>query len=258
MYTRYMQKLIVANWKMNPGSATQARLLFAGTVKVARAVKNAKTIVCPPFVFIPLLHSSSSRVFLGAQDVFFEREGAHTGEISPGMLASAGVSHVVIGHSERRRMGETNVIVAKKSKAARAHHITPIICVGEDERDDEGKYLSFIKLQLAESLALIARKDAAALVIAYEPVWAIGEHALRADTPEEFLEIAIFIRKTLADMYGKNTAEKIPVLYGGSVNEKNASGFLEQGKADGLLVGRASLGVKKFGEILAAADHAGR
>lgn len=251
-----MKKLIVANWKMNPTSASQARLLFTATFAAARKLKNTKAIVCPPFVFASLLRASrSARLAIGAQDVFFESAGGYTGEISPGMLASLGVSYVIVGHSERRRMGETNEVVSKKIKAARAHHLTPIVCIGELERDDEGNYLAFVRRQIVESLATVPRKDAAALVIGYEPVWAVGEKAVRADTPEDFLEISIFIRKTLADLYSKNIAEKIPVLYGGSVSEKNARDFLEQGKAGGLLVGRASLDAKKFSEILFNADQ---
>ncbi|MHB1118122.1 MAG: triose-phosphate isomerase family protein, partial [Minisyncoccota bacterium] len=190
---------------------------------------------------------------IGAQNTWMENEGAYTGEISPSMLASLKISHVIIGHSERRALGESDELVNKKILAAIKAGLTAVLCVGEGERDPDGEYLKYISRQIKIALAGVAKKDLIRIVIAYEPVWAIGKHALRAASADDALEVAILIKKTLADLYGKDGGV-VPVLYGGSVDAKNAGEFLMKSHVDGLLVGRASLDPKVFGEILKSAD----
>lgn len=250
------KKLIVGNWKMNPWKMDDARKIFDGVKKEAGKLAHVQTVVCPPFVFLPDLAKkvSGHRVVLGAQDVFFEMEGAYTGEVSPLMLSSFGVKYVIIGHSERRAGGETDEMINKKVLAALKMGLTVVLCVGEQERNDGSEYFSFIKNQIETALVKVQKRTLANIVIAYEPVWAIGAKATGADTPSDFLEITIFIRKTLSDMFDRTSAQSIPVLYGGSVNEKNSGSFLREGEADGLLVGRASLDPKKFITILKIAE----
>lgn len=246
--------LIVANWKMSPETPARAKALFSGIKKAAARAKNAQTVVCPPALYLSSMATAGKNVAVGAQDVSYESDGTHTGEISARMLKAAGAKYVIIGHSERRARGETNGIVAKEIGAALKEKLIVILCIGERERDTHGEYFSFIESQLRESLAGIAKKDMGRLVIAYEPVWAIGEKAKEADTPEGTFEISLFIRKILATIIGKEKAFAVQVLYGGSVNPNNAAVFLKRGGVQGLLVGRASLDARTFGEILKSAS----
>lgn len=248
------KSLIVANWKMAPETPARAKALFAAAKKAALRAKNAQVVVCPPMLYAHLFAAVAGKsIFVGAQDVSYESEGAHTGEISAQMLFAAGARYVIAGHSERRAKGETSDIVAKKITAALKGRLTVIVCVGEKERDPHGEFFSFIERQLRESLAGVAKKDLWRIVIAYEPVWAIGEKAKGADTPEDTLEAILFIRKTLAAMFGKEKALAAIILYGGSVHPNNASAFLARGGAQGLLVGRASLDARTFAEIVKGA-----
>mgnify|MGYP001558805951 FL=1 len=251
-----MQKrfFIVGNWKMSPETMHEARALFLSVKKAAR-MSRARIIVCPPFPFLSLLaqDAKTGKVLLGAQNVSNETGIAHTGEVSGAMLSSLGVHYVIVGHSERRAQGETDAIVSAKVRAAIEEKITPIICVGERARDDHALYFDELSRQIKGSLAGLSRKDAEKIIIAYEPVWAIGEAATGSDTPEGTEEMALFVRKTLADMFGEKMAHTIPILYGGSVSEKNAKDFLARGGVQGLLVGRASQAAKSFSAIISLA-----
>jgi triosephosphate isomerase len=198
--------------------------------------------------------TSGKKLTIGAQNAFLMREGAYTGEISPSMLAGLKVKTVIIGHSERRAMGETDEQIGEKVSAALREGLTVILCVGESVRDHDGSYTRVITGQLKTAFASVQRPNASRLVIAYEPVWAIGKNAERPADPSDVVEVSILIKKVLADTYGQQIAEGIPILYGGSVDHINASNFLEKGNVRGLLVGRASLSAKSFGEILMAAD----
>ncbi|MBI2109068.1 MAG: triose-phosphate isomerase [Parcubacteria group bacterium] len=245
------KQLIVANWKMNPRTPKEARALFQSTKRTAGHLTKVQTVVCPPAVFLGLFSPLVSRnCFLGAQDMFWEKEGAYTGKISPAQLHALNVSYVILGHSEERALGETNEDIQKKIRAAFEYRLNAILCIGEKERDHEGHYLSFLKEQIKKSLGKIPGKELGRLIIAYEPIWAIGALAKKADTPRALLEIVIFIRKVLSDMYDKSIAFQISILYGGSVNAQNAEAFLKDGGVNGLLVGRASLDTKEFTEIL--------
>lgn len=249
-------KLVIANWKMEPQTASDAAKLARATAKKARTLQNVRTVICPPFVFLQGLKKATDNAWclLGAQDVFWEERGSHTGGISAFMLEDARVKYVILGHSERRALGETDEIVNKKIRTALAHGLTAILCVGEQARDTQGVYLAFVENELRQALVKVSKDALSRVVVAYEPVWAVGPKATRADTPAELFEMIIFIRKIVSKIYGTDAAHKIQVLYGGSVDDRNAEGFLAKGHADGLLVGRASLDARKFGMILEVAE----
>ncbi len=250
------KKLIIGNWKMNPKTAREAKAHFLSIKKAALGFKNVDAAIAAPFVYLPELGKlSGAALALGAQNVSSEKEGAHTGEVSAGMLAPLKTKYVIVGHSERRALGESNAFIAKKVSAVLAAKMTPVLCVGESERDTGMFYLSTVKTQLEECLAGIAKNAVSRVVVAYEPVWAISTTPGHRDaTPEDALEMRIYIQKVLADMFGHANADKVRVLYGGSVDEKNALGFLIAGRADGLLPGRASLSPKSFSAILKLAN----
>ncbi len=237
-YNTVMKKLIVGNWKMNPKTKEKARALFSAIDKKVTKDKSPRVqvVMCPPAIYLNLF--SPKKSFLGAQDVFSEVEGARTGQISPAMLSGA--------------LGDTNEIVAQKIKSALSFGLTPILCIGEHNRDEEGKYLKFLKEQLTVSLSLISKNAMPKVVIAYEPVWAIGKSAVRDATPEESEEMAIFIKKVLSDLCGPSH-KNVRILYGGSVTMNNAESFLVRGGVNGLLVGRESLNPKNFLEIISTA-----
>lgn len=245
------KKVIVANWKMNPQSTKEAELILRDVSKVANQNKNIEIIVCPPYPFLYLFRKLRSKnLFLGAQNSFSEKEGAYTGEVSPSILKNFGVDYVILGHSERRERGEDNQKINKKILLALKTKLKPILCLGEKERDQEGNYLVFVYSQIKECLEGVLKNQIKDIVFAYEPVWAIGQKAEREATDDEFLEMKIFIKKVIADLYDVKTAENIKVIYGGSVDESNTSSFVNQGQADGLLIGRNSLIPKKFIEII--------
>lgn len=250
-------KLIVGNWKMYPKTLIEAKDIFAKEKKVARALSRTKTVICPPAVFLSALAESSAGVkhlSVGAQNAFFEDEGARTGEVSPLQIASVGATYVILGHSERRALGEADETIAAKAVQAAKAKLTIILCVGEKRRDAGGSYFSEVRDQLRGSLAGFPKDGSKRLVIAYEPIWAIGKNAVRAATPEDFHEMSILVKRHLVEQFGKTSGFRVPILYGGSVDEKNAEGFLKEGGADGLLVGRVSLDPARFTEIIKLAD----
>jgi triosephosphate isomerase len=250
------KKIIIGNWKMAPETMKEAKAIFTAIKRTASKLRNVETVVCPPFVYLSELKKiSSNKCSIGAQDSFWDSsEEAHTGEISPEMLRGVGVKYVILGHSERRALGETNEIVNKKIKTCLKDKFTVVLCIGELERDENGEYTKFIENEIKESLHGVLKKDIKKLIVAYEPIWAIGKKAKRVATHEDVLETYIFIKKILADMFGKDATMGVSVIYGGSVNQKNTFSFLKQGYMDGLLVGRASLNAVSFNEILKIAD----
>ncbi len=245
---------MIGNWKMNPLTLKEAEKLFAGTAGLIAGDKKVEVVVCPPFLYLEKLRKISKRISVGAQNGFFEDTGAFTGEVSLEMLYDIGARYVILGHSERRAMGETDMDVNKKVKSAIKASFTPVLCIGESARDENHEYLNFIRKELEACLAGISRNSVSKLIIAYEPIWAIGEGAHSA-TPEEFLEMSIFIKKILSDKFGVEAGGKIRIIYGGSADEKNAGEFLKIGKADGFLLGRASLNPKKFNKIIQIAGE---
>lgn len=249
-------KIIVGNWKMYPATATDASAIAQASRKAARAVRRTRVVVCPPFLYTErIVKLAGERFAVGAQDCFWEEVGARTGEISAHMLARLGATHAIIGHSERRALGETDQDVAKKTAAAIKEKMTAIVCVGERERDDGGAYFAAVGAQVDAAFSGLPSSAASRIIVAYEPIWAIGAHALRAATPEDLHEMIVLIRKHLTRIFGKTPGFRIPILYGGSVDTENAPGYLAKGLADGLLIGRISLDREKFTQIVHMADR---
>ena len=243
------KKLIVANWKMNPTTEKEAVVIAKKISTNLKLVKNKNSvIICPPVIYLKSLRAISKSILLGAQTMSSELSGAHTGEISSSMIRSLGASYVILGHSEVRARGEENTVVAQKIALALKSKLIPILCVGEKVRDTSGTYLHEVREQLVASLVGITKNVLSSVVIAYEPVWAIGKDATRAPTVDEVREMTLFIKKTLAEIAKSKTILSTPVLYGGSVDENNALELSFAG-IDGLLVGRASLDPKKFAKI---------
>lgn len=250
------KKLIVANWKMNPETLAGALSIAKGSREAEKAAKNVSLVMCPPALFVgDLLREfakgpKKGRASFGLQNLFWEKSGSYTGEVSPAMAKSLGLDYVILGHSERRALGETDELIEKKVAAALKSGITVVLCVGEKERDEHGEYLHVIEEQLKKTIPVLPKPKLGSLVIAYEPLWAIGAGARSAATPEEVFSITIFIRKVLTGILGKDAAMKMEILYGGSVDAANAVPMIVQGGVQGLLVGRVSLNAKAFGEIL--------
>lgn len=250
-----MRKPIIAgNWKMN-NTPSQAKELIEA---IKPLVKDAKcdVVVCPTFVCLDAASKAlaGSNIGLGAQNVHFEEKGAFTGEISTGMLKELQVGYVVIGHSERRQyFGETDEVVAKRSLAAISAGITPIICVGETlEQRENGTTFDVVKTQTEAALDLMSASQAAASVIAYEPVWAIGT-GLTA-TKEQAEEVIAYIRGVVAKKFDQTTADALRIQYGGSMNAKNAAELMAMPNIDGGLIGGASLKAPDFAAIVEAAS----
>ena len=251
-----MRKPFVAgNWKMNTDSRTSIDLverIASGSVEVSS--QSVTVAVCPPFVYLQSVAKtlSSSNIAVGAQDIYFEPEGAFTGEISASMLKDVGCSYCLCGHSERRHViGESDELINKKVAAAVSGGLLPILCVGELLEEREASQTNdVVTRHVKEGLAGLSAEKLEAVTIAYEPVWAIGT-GLTA-TPEQAQEVHDFIRKLLGQMYDEKTAEEIRILYGGSVKPNNAADLMSQKDIDGVLVGGASLKADDFLAIIQA------
>lgn len=241
--------ILVANWKNYPNSSEEAKDILDGLAKKSAVYKKLATFIAPPFTYVEAVAKRiKTYASLGVQD-FFPFDGTYTGAITPSILKNVGVKLSIIGHSERRALGETSAMVSEKVSAALRAGIIPLICVGEAVRDSEGNYFEFISEQLRESLESVKQtKDASKIIVAYEPVWAIGKKATGVVEPADLAQMVIFIKKVLTGMFDRKTAEKISILYGGSVDAFNASSLAGAG-VKGFLVGRASLDAKAFAEI---------
>jgi triosephosphate isomerase len=246
--------LVAGNWKMNK-TVAEARALAFELVKVLGGIEGVEKILCPPFPALLAVAAllQGTDIGLGAQDMHWEEKGAFTGAVSPAMVAEF-CKYVIIGHSERRTyFGETDAAVNRKLAAARAHGLTPIVCIGETLAEHEaGRTAEVVSRQIRDGLKGLDADFAPQLVIAYEPVWAIGTG--RASSGGNANAVARdVIRKTLAGMYGAKTAQTIRILYGGSVTAANAAEFFSQPEVDGALVGGASLKADEFAAITRAA-----
>ncbi len=246
-----MRKPIIAgNWKMNKTPEEAAELVRELVPLVADA--EAEVVVCPPFVCLDAVRkeAAGSNIKLGAQNVHFEKNGAYTGEISADMLLAMGVEYVIIGHSERRQyFGETDCTVNKRAKAALAAGLKPIICVGESlEEREKGVTNELVGMQTKLALQGIPAEEVDKVVIAYEPIWAIGTG--KTATAAEANETIGAIRKAIAQVYGEEVASKVRIQYGGSMNPKNASELMAQSEIDGGLIGGASLKAEDFSKVV--------
>jgi len=247
--------LIAGNWKMNTDMTSGSDLASSLAEAVANAdLGDVALAVCPPYTHLQAVREAlgESGVALGAQNVHHEESGAYTGEISAGMLTSVGCTHAIVGHSERREyFGETDGLIRSKIHASQAHDLVPILCVGETKpQRDAGDAESVVKAQLTGALDGVDVESADGLVVAYEPVWAIGTGDTA--TPEQANEMHAFIRGILQDLYGADVAAGIHILYGGSMKPHNAEELLSKPDVDGGLVGGASLSADSF---IAIAEH---
>lgn len=248
------KKIVAGNWKMNMDYA-EGVSLFSEIVNMVRDEKKGdqQAIICAPFIHLnSLAKLGGTTVHIGAQNCHQNASGAYTGEISAKMIKSVGCSFVIIGHSERRQyFAETDALLAEKTKAALANGLTPIFCIGEtlDERNN-GDYFNVIKSQLTNGIFGLSAEDFAKIVIAYEPVWAIGT-GLTASS-DQAQEVHAFIRAEIATQFGSEIAEGVSILYGGSCNPKNAAELFAQQDIDGGLIGGASLKSRDFTDIVKA------
>ncbi|MBI5573216.1 MAG: triose-phosphate isomerase [Elusimicrobia bacterium] len=239
--------LIAGNWKMNKTVGETVELVTQLKQKLSD-VRNREILVCPPFTSLVVAKEviKNSNIKLGAQNMYFEKSGAFTGEISPLMLKDIGCEYVIIGHSERRQyFGETDESVHKKMRVAFENGLFPIVCVGETlQQREQNETFSVIERQVRIGLTGLTGEEPKILVIAYEPVWAIGTG--KTATPQQAEEVHAFIRKLYSEIYGKDAAESVRILYGGSVKPDNFSEIMRQPNIDGGLVGGASLKADDF------------
>jgi triosephosphate isomerase len=245
------KKLLAANWKMYKTS-DQTREFFLGLLPLVTGHDRDEIVICPPFVNLPAAIESArgSKLAVGGQNLHWEKEGAYTGEISAGMLVAIGCSHVILGHSERRQyFGETDDSVNLKLKAALAADLTPIVCVGEVlEEREAGLTEDVLRRQCIRAFHAISTKKAGRLVIAYEPVWAIGTG--KTATPQMAADAHGLIRGEAAKTFGEEFAVQMRILYGGSVKPENAKALMAEDEIDGALVGGASLDPESFAAIV--------
>jgi triosephosphate isomerase (TIM) len=245
---------IAGNWKMNTNRAS-AVALAEGVAKQAESLQGVDIAVCPPSCYLDAVGKAlaGSKVTLGAQNLYHEKDGAYTGELSAAMLLDLGCKYVILGHSERRHiLGETDAAINKKVHAALAAGLIPIVCVGEllSEREAD-QTLAVIQTQFDGSLAGVSAEQMAKVVIAYEPVWAIGTG--KVATPQQAEDVHLALRKIIATRYNSSIADSVRLQYGGSVKPDNAAELLKQPDIDGALVGGASLKVDQFLGIVAGA-----
>ncbi|PYI59835.1 MAG: triose-phosphate isomerase [Verrucomicrobia bacterium] len=249
------KKIVAANWKMNMTQGESER--FVETfLRDCGEIIDVEVVIVPPFTAIAKVMEALGRahnIKVGAQNMYWEKSGAFTGEISAALLRDLFVHYVVLGHSERRTLfGETDEMVNRKVRAAHEATLRPIVCIGETlEQRDKGNVEKILSIQLRGSLADLTPKELQETVIAYEPVWAIGTG--RNATPQQAQEAHAFIRHTLREMADDATAERVRIQYGGSVKPENARELMSQPDIDGALVGGASLDPRSFAEIVKAA-----
>lgn len=240
--------LIIANWKAYVESKQKAKALFASAKRLAGR-KGIEIVLAPPAPYIGLLAPGNrSKVAFAAQDISDTTGGAATGENTAAAYADLGTRYAIVGHSERRALGESDACIASKAQHALAHGMIPVLCIGERERDAEAHYLAFIRGQITSVFSVLTPQERLQVVVAYEPVWAIGKTANEAITPEDLTEMILYIRKVL----GEQASSAIKVLYGGSVEPGNARSLAGGSGIDGFLVGHASTDPKEFTALVKA------
>ena len=247
------KKIIAGNWKMNMTPSQAVELI--NTLKPLVANDEVDVLLCVPAIdIIPAMEAAKgSNIMIGAENMYFEEKGAFTGEISPAMLDDAGVKYVIIGHSERREyFAETDETVNKRTKAALAGGLKPIICVGESlDQREQGVTEELVRMQVKIALNGVTADELKNVVIAYEPIWAIGTG--KTATADQAEEVCAAIRKVVGELYGEDAAKALTVQYGGSMNPKNAEELLSKPDVDGGLIGGASLKADQFAVIVDAA-----
>jgi len=251
MIMRNRKPFIAGNWKMYKTCAESVETAKKLAALVS-GVTDVDVMIAPPFTALAQVYEAvkGSSVLLGAQNIFWEKEGAYTGEISPGMLVSAGCRYVIIGHSERRQyFGETDNTVNKKIRAALNNGIMPVVCIGETEKEREaGNTFNILDKQIKMGLEGFSPDDAGHMILAYEPVWAIGTG--KTATSAQAQEVHLFLRNLIENLFGKDIAGSIRILYGGSVKPDNIGELMAMPDIDGALVGGASLDAQQFAGII--------
>ncbi len=243
--------LIIGNCKMNPQSMSLSVKLATELKKKSHIVNDVDIVVAPPIIHlegVSRVRNGSKGFMLGAQNVHFAQLGAFTGEVSLSMLKDIDVTYVILGHSERRTLGETDALVNEKLLATIKAGLVGVVCIGEQKRDHAGHYLTHVEGQIRKAFTKVSRAKLDQVVIAYEPLWAIGTG--KNATADDIHEMKLFIEKVITDLYGRNLAQKVRILYGGSVSGKNAGELFTEGMVDGFLVGGASLHPDEFMQII--------
>lgn len=244
--------LIVGNWKLNPQTKKEAITLATGVAKYQKKAEAPYVGIAPGFLYLSEVSKKVSRtsVMLGGQNLTKEPMGAFTGETSAMQLRDIGADFVIVGHSERRAMGESDTLIHDKTVQALKNKLIPIVCIGESKRDTQGEFFSFVEKQIRALTKELSAAQLKKVVIAYEPIWAIGTG--KTATVEDVKEMQLFIVSVLTKLYDRKTADAVRLLYGGSVKPQNAAELHKEGGMNGFLVGGASLKVKDFCDIIKA------
>lgn len=240
--------MIVSNWKAYVSDVTKAKALVAAAKRYV-GKNDLELVIAPPAPYLGMFVTKSrakTALAFASQDISVSTGGAATGEITAATLAELGVKYAIIGHSERRAMGETDGTILLKVQHALAHGLTPILCIGESERDQDAMYLQFLRKQLAAIFDPLSPKERAQIIIAYEPIWAIGKSAADSIQPHDLHEMVLYIRKVLADYLPGSAVNHISILYGGSVEPTNIRTLAAGAEIQGFLVGHASTDVASF------------
>jgi triosephosphate isomerase len=249
------RKVIAGNWKMHKDLSESQNLISKLTIELSKEDVKCDIIICPPFTSLSEAAAlvKNTKVKLGAQNMHFEDKGAFTGEVSATMLKSVGCEYVILGHSERRAIfNESDEMINKKIKKALDSGLRPIFCIGETlQQRESGKMNDVIKRQVTEGLQHISKGEMEKVIIAYEPVWAIGTGVTAA--PHQAQEVHVYVRQLTSDIFGEDTAENLIIQYGGSVKPGNAGELLSQSDIDGALVGGACLEADSFLKIIRSA-----
>ncbi len=244
--------LLVGNWKMYPESIEEARAIERRSNAILKTKKHITCVLCPPALFVADIARAASRkkiVHIGVQNIHADHEGAHTGDVSAAQAHSVGSRYVLVGHAERRALGETDIECAKKVFMALTTGLVPVLCVGEKERDAHGQFLKNVSAQITEGMSLVPQHLRGRVVIAYEPIYAIG--APKPPQESEIHHMVLSIRKTLTQVYGAAVARNVSVLYGGAVDASTAPQLLHAiPELHGFLVGRASVDAKKWADLI--------
>jgi triosephosphate isomerase len=252
-----MRKPIIGgNWKMNRGTPRESREMLEELIPAVEKIQNVDIVIAPPFTSLLSAKEilKDTNIELGAQNMYFEEKGAFTGEISPNFLREIGVKYVILGHSERRNVfNESNFLINNKLKKALQTGLKPIVCIGEHlEEREAGKTKDVIQAQLKETFSDLTKDQMKKVVIAYEPIWAIGTG--KTASPEQAEEIHVYIRNLLSQIYDNETADLVRIQYGGSIKPNNAEELFSKENIDGGLVGGASLQADSLTQIIKAAE----
>jgi triosephosphate isomerase (TIM) len=247
------KRLVVGNWKMNPESIEEAIEIASEINKNTKNFKNTNLVICPPFVFLNevlKIFFKNKSVYMGSQDIFVGDGVSHTGEVGSLMLKNLSIKYVIIGHSDRRESLDDESLVREKLFGTLKDGFKAILCIGEKERNEHGDQYNEVKGQIESAIKKLPKKFIKNLFIAYEPIWAIGKNEKDAVKPDDLHEMTIFIKRVISDILGIREAEKVAILYGGSVTKNNAKEIIEKGNVSGLLVGRESLKPNNLIELI--------